>query len=100
MSGVGEQRPRWKRALGATEGMLGEAVGQLYVEQYFPQSSKDYMVGLVENLRTALGKHIINLPWMSDDTKLNAIKKLNAFTVKSDIPTNGRTIAAWSSTPN
>ena len=82
MSGVEQQRPRWKRALGATEGAMGEAVGQLYVEKYFPQSSKDYMIGLVENLRTALGKHIINLEWMSDDTKLNAIKKLNAFTVK------------------
>lgn len=86
MSGVQEQRPRWKRALSATEGAMGEAVGQLYVEKYFPQSSKDYMVGLVENLRTALGKHIINLPWMSDDTKLNAIKKLNAFTVKIGYP--------------
>jgi putative endopeptidase len=86
MSGVKEQRPRWKRALGAVEGHMGEAVGQLYVEKYFPQSSKDYMVGLVENLRTALGKHIINLDWMSDDTKLNAIKKLNAFTVKIGYP--------------
>lgn len=63
VSGVQEQRPRWKRALGATEGAMGEAVGQLYVERYFPESSKQYMVGLVENLRTALGKHIINLPW-------------------------------------
>jgi len=86
MSGVQEQRPLWKRSLGAAEGMLGEAVGELYVEKYFPQSSKDYMIGLVENLRTALGKHIINLPWMSDDTKLNAIKKLNAFTVKIGYP--------------
>lgn len=86
MSGVQEQRPRWKRALGATEGAMGEAIGQLYVEKYFPQSSKDYMIGLVENLRTALGKHIINLPWMSVDTKLNAIKKLNAFTVKIGYP--------------
>ena len=86
MSGVQEQRPRWKTALGATEGMLGEAIGELYVEKYFPQSSKDYMIGLVENLRTALGKHIINLTWMSDDTKLNAIKKLNAFTVKIGYP--------------
>ena len=86
MRGVQEQRPRWKRALGAAEGAMGEAVGQLYVEKYFPQSSKDYMIGLVENLRTALGKHIINLPWMSDDTKLNAIKKLNAFTVKIGYP--------------
>ncbi|MCH5346875.1 MAG: M13 family metallopeptidase [Muribaculaceae bacterium] len=86
MSGVQQQRPRWKRALGATEGAMGEAIGQLYVENYFPQSSKDYMVGLVENLRTALGKHIINLDWMTDDTKLNAIKKLNAFTVKIGYP--------------
>ena len=86
MSGVQQQRPRWKRALGATEGAMGEAVGQLYVEEYFPESSKQYMIGLVENLRTALGKHIINLPWMSDDTKLNAIKKLNAFTVKIGYP--------------
>lgn len=65
---------------------MGEAVGQLYVEKYFPQSSKDYMVGLVENLRTALGKHILNLTWMSDETKLNALKKLNAFTVKIGYP--------------
>jgi putative endopeptidase len=86
MSGVQQQRPRWKRALGATEDCMGEAIGQLYVEKYFPQSSKDYMIGLVENLRTALGKHIINLAWMSDDTKLNAIKKLNAFTVKIGYP--------------
>lgn len=86
VSGVQQMRPRWKRALGATEGAMGEAIGQLYVEQYFPQSSKDYMVGLVENLRTALGKHIINLDWMTDETKLNAIKKLNAFTVKIGYP--------------
>lgn len=86
MRGVKEQRPRWKRALGVTEGSLGEAIGQLYVEKYFPESSKQYMIGLVENLRRALGKHIINLPWMSDDTKLNAINKLNAFTVKIGYP--------------
>lgn len=86
MSGVQEMRPRWKRALSATEGALGEAVGELYVEKYFPQSSKDYMIGLVENLRTALGKHIINLEWMSDDTKLRALNKLNAFTVKIGYP--------------
>ncbi|MDE6832458.1 MAG: M13 family metallopeptidase, partial [Muribaculaceae bacterium] len=86
ISGVEQQRPRWKRALGATEGALGEAIGELYVEKYFPESSKAYMLELVENLRTALGKHIINLSWMSDDTKLNAIKKLNAFTVKIGYP--------------
>lgn len=85
-TGVQTQRPRWKRALSAVESSMGEAVGQLYVEKYFPESSKAYMLGLVENLRRALGKHIINLPWMSDDTKLNAIKKLNAFTVKIGYP--------------
>lgn len=86
MSGVQQQRPRWKRALGATEGAMGEAVGQLYVEKYFPQSSKEYMIGLVENLRTALGKHILHLEWMSDDTKLKALEKLNSFTVKIGYP--------------
>lgn len=86
VSGVEQQRPRWKRALGATEGAMGEAIGQLYVEKYFPASSKEYMLNLVENLRKALGKHIINLSWMSDDTKLNALNKLNAFTVKIGYP--------------
>ena len=86
MSGVQQQQPRWKRALSVTEGTLGEAVGELYVEEYFPESSKIYMQGLVENLRHALGKHIINLPWMSDDTKVAAMKKLNAFTVKIGYP--------------
>lgn len=86
MSGVQEQAPRWKRALGAVEGVLGEGIGELYVAEYFPQSSKDYVEGLVKNLRNALGKHIIHLSWMSDDTKLQAFKKLNATTVKIGYP--------------
>ena len=86
MSGVQQQRPRWKRVLSTTENLLGEAIGELYVEQYFPESSKVYMEGLVENLRNALGKHIIHLPWMSDDTKVQALKKLNAITVKIGYP--------------
>ncbi len=86
MSGVQQQRPRWKRALGVTEGYLGEGIGELYVAEYFPASSKEYMIGLVENLRNALGKHIIHLPWMSDDTKVQALKKLNAITVKIGYP--------------
>ncbi len=86
MSGVQELRPLWKRALDATEGALGEAVGELYVEKYFPASSKEYMLGLVENLRTALGKHIANLDWMSDSTKMRAQEKLAAFTVKIGYP--------------
>lgn len=85
-SGIEQQRPRWKKALGTTENIMGEGIGKLYVEQYFPESSKIYMEGLVENLRNALGKHIINLPWMSDDTKVQAMKKLNAITVKIGYP--------------
>lgn len=100
VSGVQQQRPRWKRALGATEGAMGEAIGQLYVEKYFPASSKEYMIGLVENLRTALGKHIINLTWMSDDTKLNAIKKLNAITVKIGYPDKWKDYSTLNIDPN
>jgi putative endopeptidase len=85
-SGVQVQRPRWKRALGVVEGTMGEALGQLYVEKYFPASSKEYMIGLVENLRDALCKHIIQLDWMSDDTKVQAVKKLNSITVKIGYP--------------
>ena len=85
-SGVQELRPLWKRSLGATEGALGEAIGELYVEKYFPQSSKDYMIGLVENLRSALSDHIANLDWMSDETKARAQEKLAAFTVKIGYP--------------
>lgn len=85
-SGVKQMRPRWKRALGTADGYMGEAIGQLYVEQYFPESSKEKMLELVGNLRKALGKHIINLPWMSDETKLKAIEKLLGFTVKIGYP--------------
>jgi putative endopeptidase len=86
MSGVQQQRPRWKRSLSRVEGIMGEGIGELYVAEYFPESSKIYMEGLVENLRTALGKHIIRLPWMSDDTKVAAMKKLNSITVKIGYP--------------
>ena len=100
MSGVQEQQPRWKRSLGVTEGSLGEAIGELYVAEYFPESSKEYMIGLVENLRTALGKHIINLPWMSDDTKVAAMKKLNSFTVKIGYPDKWKDYSAMELDPS
>ena len=86
MAGTQEQRPRWKRAMSVPNSLLGEAVGQMYVERYFPESSKKQMVELVENLRTALGQHIDNLEWMSDETKVKAREKLAAFTVKIGYP--------------
>lgn len=76
ISGVEEQRPRWKRALSVPNGILGEALGELYVEKYFPASSKEKMLDLVGNLQTALGEHIDNLTWMSDTTKAKAKEKL------------------------
>ncbi|MBR5551897.1 MAG: M13 family metallopeptidase [Muribaculaceae bacterium] len=90
ISGVQQIQPRWKRALSIPNNMLGEAVGQLYVEKYFPQSSKDKMLELVENLKTALGQHIDNLTWMSDATKAKAHEKLSTFTVKIGFPDKWR----------
>lgn len=100
MSGVQQQRPRWKKSLGAVEGYMGEGIGQLYVEQYFPESSKIYMEGLVENLRKALGKHIIRLPWMTDDTKFEALKKLNSITVKIGYPDKWKDYSKLEIDPN
>ena len=99
MSGVQQQRPRWKRSLSTVEGLLGEGIGQLYVAEYFPESSKKYMEGLVENLRNALGKHIINLPWMSDDTKVEAMKKLAGITVKIGYPDKWKDYSLMKITP-
>lgn len=90
VSGVQQLQPRWKRALSVPNGLLGEAVGQLYVEKYFPQSSKDKMLELVNNLKVALGQHIDNLTWMSDATKAKAHEKLATFTVKIGFPDKWR----------
>lgn len=86
MSGREEKRPRWKRAMGMADSMLGEAVGQLYVEKYFPEDNKRYMLALVENLRKGLGEHIAKLEWMSEATKAKALEKLAAMRVKIGYP--------------
>lgn len=86
MSGKEELEPRWKRAMSIPNAMLGEAVGQLYVDKYFPADHKKYMLELVGNLKKSLTEHIGNLSWMSDATKQKAIEKLNAFTVKIGYP--------------
>lgn len=86
ISGTQVDKPRWKRALSVPDGFLGEALGQLYVEKYFPASSKQKMLELVSNLRSALSEHIAALTWMSDSTKARAQEKLAAFTVKIGYP--------------
>ena len=86
MAGVKEQKPRWKRAMAVPNGILREAVGKMYVEKYFPESSKKQMLELVKNLQVALGEHIAELDWMSDATKAKAQEKLANFTVKIGYP--------------
>lgn len=100
MSGVQQERPRWKKSLGTVEGVMGEGIGELYVKEYFPESSKIYMEGLVENLRKALGKHIMHLPWMTDDTKFEALKKLNSITVKIGYPDKWKDYSLLNIDPN
>ena len=86
MSGRQEQQPLWKRATSVVSGLLGEAIGQLYVEKYFPAAAKERMEKLVANLQTALGQRIDDQEWMSADTKARAHEKLDAFYVKVGYP--------------
>ena len=86
LSGQEEQRPRWKRAIAATESMLGEQLGSLYVERYFPPESKAAMDELVANLRKAMAASIQENDWMSAQTKEQALAKLNAFNPKIGYP--------------
>lgn len=94
LSGKQEQQPRWKRAVNSVNGVLGEAVGQMYVEKYFPAAAKERMVQLVKNLQTALGERIQGLAWMSDSTKVKAMEKLSTFYVKIGYPDKWRDYSA------
>ncbi|MEI8047138.1 MAG: M13 family metallopeptidase [Bacteroidota bacterium] len=86
LSGVKEQQPRWKRMLDQTSSSLGEAVGQLYVQKFFPPEAKKRMVELVGNLKISLGERINGLTWMSDTTKKEAQAKLAKINVKIGYP--------------
>ncbi|MGZ3184560.1 MAG: M13 family metallopeptidase [Telluria sp.] len=87
LQGIKEQRPRWKRGVSATEGALGEVIGKVYVEKYFPASSKARMDELVKNLLAAYKQSIDTLDWMSPATKKEAQAKLAKFTPKIGYPT-------------
>ena len=86
MSGVTEQKARWKRAMSVPNNILGEAVGQMYVKKYFPEENKKKMLEIVGELQKSLGEHIANLEWMSEQTKAYAQNKLSNFTVKVGYP--------------
>ena len=84
--GIQQQSPRWKRGINFVQGIMGEAVGKLYVQRYFPESSKKKMLRLVANLQEALGQRIKENTWMTDATKKKAIEKLSHFRVQIGYP--------------
>ena len=86
LSGTKKMKERWKRMVATVSGNLGEALGKLYVEKYFPKEAKERMLELVGNLKVALGESIKNLDWMSDTTKAKALEKLEAINVKVGYP--------------
>ncbi|MEJ5267861.1 MAG: M13 family metallopeptidase [Bacteroidales bacterium] len=86
LTGTQEQQERWRRVVNRVNSSLGEAVGQIFVRQYFPPEAKKRMEELVENLRIAFGERIKNLDWMSDVTKQHALEKLQAIRVKIGYP--------------
>lgn len=86
LTGVKQDRPRWKRAVNLVSGTLGEAIGKLYVDKYFPASSKQRMLELVHNLQTALAQRIDEASWMSAATKAQAKDKLANFIIKIGYP--------------
>mgnify|MGYP001946834938 CR=1 FL=1 len=90
LNGIPEQRPRWKRAVAATSGVLGEILGQQYVERHFTPEAKAKMDDLVKNLTTAYGDSINQLEWMTSETKKAALEKLAAFTPKIGYPDKWR----------
>jgi putative endopeptidase len=85
-SGRQQDHPLWRRSTNQVQGVMGEALGRIYVKKYFPASSKERMKTLVENLRIALGERIAAQDWMDDSTKVNALLKLNSFYVKIGYP--------------
>ncbi|HMB55590.1 MAG TPA: M13 family metallopeptidase [Arenimonas sp.] len=94
LSGQPEQKPRWKRVLDTINGSMGEALGQVYVKQAFPEESKVAMEKLVDNLREALKARLEKLDWMSPETKAKAIAKWNTFHAKIGYPDKFRDYSA------
>ncbi len=94
VQGKEELQPRWKTSLAVVNRSLSEAFGQMYVEKYFPASSKEKMIEMVANLQTALGERIEALEWMSDQTKSKAQEKLSTFIVKVGYPDNWKDYTA------
>ncbi len=100
LSGTPELRERWKRAVSMIEGSLGEAVGKVYVQKYFPAEAKARMEKLVANLIEAYRVSINELEWMSPETKVKALEKLGKFRPKIGYPDKWRDYSALQTTPD
>ena len=99
MSGRKEDHPLWRRSTTQLEHQMGEALGRIYAERYFPAEAKERMLRLVKNLQIALGERIAAQDWMSDSTKVNALLKLNTFYVKVGYPDRWTDMSALSIDP-
>lgn len=99
LTGTPEIRERWKRGVGLVEGVLGEALGRVYVERHFPASSKEHMERLVAAIIRAFQDHIDELEWMSDETKVRALEKLATFNPKIGYPNKWRDYSALEIVP-
>lgn len=99
LTGTPEIRERWKRGVGLVEGVLGEALGRVYVERHFPASSKEHMERLVAAIIRAFEDHIRELEWMSEETKVRALEKLATFNPKIGYPNKWRDYSALEIVP-
>jgi predicted metalloendopeptidase len=90
LTGAQQLKPRWKRVVSSTDGAVGEALGKLYVAEYFPPAAKERALELVKNVQAAMGDAIKNCQWMDDKTKQEALKKLAAITIKIGYPDKWR----------
>lgn len=100
LSGQPEQRPRWKRAVSAVSGTLGEAIGEVYVDRHFPAENKERMDELVANLRTAMHANLQDLEWMGEETRERAREKLDKFNPKIGYPVEFETYETLEITDN
>ena len=100
LSGQEEDRPRWKKAVSATSGVLGEAVGRVYVDRHYPQAAADRMAELIENLREAFRQSIAGNPWMTDATKAEALDKLENYVYKIGHPDEWEDYSALQVSPD
>lgn len=94
LSGIKEQKPRWKRTVNKTDGLLGELIGQVYVAEYLPKGSKEKLLEIGNNIKNIYASHIKKLDWMSETTKAKALQKLNKIVMKVGYPDKWKDMSA------